>query len=92
MTTSDIGGTVPVEDGSSRSLYKNVRPSIRFLPQLKNPLVTTDFLSAFQFTTQTRDHIFGKRTLSLDVTDGRMIFDQNGSKDENDLPTPKIRR
>ena len=61
-------------------------------PGLKIPLDTTDFLSAFQFTTQTRDHIFGKRTLSLDVTDGRMIFDQNGSKDENDLPTPKIRR
>jgi len=35
MTSSDVGGTIPVEDGSSRSLYKNVLPSILLLPQLK---------------------------------------------------------
>ena len=38
MTTSDIGGTVPVEDGSSRSFYQNVRPSIFLRPQRKIPL------------------------------------------------------
>jgi hypothetical protein len=57
--------------------YKHPISRSPFLKQVKHIFVgvTTDFLSAIQFTTHIRDVIFGKWTCHwTDVTDDDMIF------------------